>query len=33
MLYDNNLQTRLIADSKNVIDEVLYNKIKENYVR
>jgi predicted ABC-type ATPase len=32
-LYDNNLQTRLIADSKNVIDEVLYNKIKENYVR
>lgn len=33
VLYDNNLQTRLIADSETVIDEVLFNKIKENYVR
>ncbi len=32
-LYDNNLKTRLIADSENVIDEALFNKIKENYVR
>ncbi len=32
-LYDNNLQTRLIADRESVIDKVLYNKIKENYVR
>ncbi len=32
-LYDNNLQTRLIADSESIIDEVLFNKIKENYVR
>lgn len=31
-LYDNNLQARLIADSETVIDEVLYNKIKKNYV-
>lgn len=31
-LYDNNLQTTLIADSVNVFDEKLYNKIKENYV-
>ncbi|MBD5358226.1 MAG: zeta toxin [Bacteroides sp.] len=32
-LYDNNLQTRLIADSESIIDEVLFNKIKEYYVR
>lgn len=32
-LYDNNLQTRLIADSESIIDEVLFNKIKDNYVR
>lgn len=33
MLYDNNLQTRLIADSESIVDDVLFNKIKENYVR
>lgn len=32
-LYDNNLQARLIADSESVVDEVLFNHIKENYVR
>lgn len=31
-LYDNNLHTRLIADSQSVIDEVLFNKIKLDYV-
>lgn len=33
IIYDNNLQSRLIADSENIIDEVLFNKIKEYYVR
>lgn len=32
-LYDNNLQTRLISDSESVVDTVLFNKIKEKYVR
>lgn len=32
-IYDNNLQTKLIADSENVVDEMLFNKIKDSYVR
>lgn len=32
-LYDNNLQTQLIADSESVIDIELFNKIKMNHVR
>lgn len=31
-LYDNNLQTKLIADSEKVVNEELFNKIKMNYV-
>lgn len=32
-LYDNNLQTTLIADSNGVENSILLNKIKSNYVR
>ncbi len=32
-IYDNNLQTKLIADSEKIVDEVIFNKIKDNYVR
>ena len=32
-LYDNNLQTKLIADSESIRDLQLFNKIKEGHVR
>ena len=32
-LYDNNLQTKLIADSESIRDLQLFNKIKEDHVR
>ena len=32
-LYDNNLQTTLIADSESVIDEKLFNRIENSHVR
>lgn len=31
-LYDNNLQTRMIADSENITNVELFDLIKENYV-
>lgn len=31
-LYDNNLNTRLIADSEGIVEEDLFNKIQKSYV-
>ena len=31
-LYDNNLQTNIIADSEEIFDKEMFNKIRNSYV-